>query len=215
MLDKLHEVKNYQFTFSPFFLVNLFVNLVVFDNKTVAADNLTCKSKMEEMDDTRNCPVCLEAFDIENTLPRILPCSHSACERCLGELLKNRKTLVCPQCRKKHAAKSGLISFPENKYISRNLKTNAKLQGGDQFNMCPDHERQLSLYCKGEKCLRDICQLCLLNSHKDHDVVDIIQEGKDRVECLKRFAEKCKVGLLDAKEIVNKSCKESVMKLIE
>ena len=51
-----------------------------------------------------------------------------------------------------------------------------------EFKQCPQHARDLSLYCKNTSCAKDICQLCILESHKSHDVIDILQESARKVK---------------------------------
>ncbi|KAF8411738.1 hypothetical protein HHK36_004296 [Tetracentron sinense] len=45
------------------------------------------------------CPVCLQVYNNEETIPRVLSCGHSACEACLT-LLPQRfpNTIRCPAC---------------------------------------------------------------------------------------------------------------------
>lgn len=54
------------------------------------------------------CPVCLQPYDEAATVPRVLPCGHSACERCLGLLPSppaHPNTVRCPACNQ-------LVRFP-------------------------------------------------------------------------------------------------------
>ncbi|XP_024972993.1 uncharacterized protein LOC112511550 isoform X2 [Cynara cardunculus var. scolymus] len=46
------------------------------------------------------CPVCLQPFDGESTIPRVLACGHSSCEACLLQLPKPPfpRTIRCPAC---------------------------------------------------------------------------------------------------------------------
>ncbi len=46
--------------------------------------------KMADQDDITSCTVCFEDFDLEQHLPRILPCFHSLCTLCVQNMLKNR-----------------------------------------------------------------------------------------------------------------------------
>lgn len=41
------------------------------------------------------CPICLDIFDD----PRLLPCSHTFCYRCLHDTGHSRSNLICPVCR--------------------------------------------------------------------------------------------------------------------
>ncbi|CAI9266659.1 unnamed protein product [Lactuca saligna] len=53
------------------------------------------------------CPVCLQPFDGESTIPRVLACGHSTCETCLIDLPKPPfpRTIRCPAC-------TQLVSYP-------------------------------------------------------------------------------------------------------
>ncbi|KAF5818330.1 putative [Myosin heavy-chain] kinase transcription factor WD40-like family [Helianthus annuus] len=51
--------------------------------------------------ETAECPVCLQEFSGEKTIPRVLGCGHSVCECCLVELPKPAafpNTIRCPAC---------------------------------------------------------------------------------------------------------------------
>lgn len=43
-----------------------------------------------------DCDICLELFDSSERRPKVLPCGHTYCLRCLGELRKK----ACPADRK-------------------------------------------------------------------------------------------------------------------
>ncbi|CAD5313385.1 unnamed protein product [Arabidopsis thaliana] len=52
------------------------------------------------------CPVCLQSYDGESTVPRVLACGHTACEECLTNLPKKfPDTIRCPAC-------TVLVKFP-------------------------------------------------------------------------------------------------------
>ena len=112
----------------------------------------------DEVDDTANCLVCYEEFEGSGDhLPRILPCSHTFCEKCLGSLFQFfTNTLNCPQCRVRHkGGRQGVKTFPQNKYILRNLKdkkesrstaTTTTSEGTKgslsfDFDQCKEHSR--------------------------------------------------------------------------
>ena len=67
-------------------------------------------------DEITNCSVGFEYYGIEGCQPRLLPCTHTACESCLQMLLREN-SVICPRCRKKHNADNGIRTFPLNKYI--------------------------------------------------------------------------------------------------
>ncbi|KFK44267.1 hypothetical protein AALP_AA1G236000 [Arabis alpina] len=52
------------------------------------------------------CPVCLQCYDGDYTVPRVLACGHTACEECLINLPKKfPNTIRCPAC-------TVLVKFP-------------------------------------------------------------------------------------------------------
>lgn len=52
------------------------------------------------------CPVCLQNYDGDSTVPRVLSCGHSACESCLSKLPERFPlTIRCPAC-------TQLVKFP-------------------------------------------------------------------------------------------------------
>ncbi|PON91546.1 Guanine nucleotide-binding protein, beta subunit [Trema orientale] len=52
------------------------------------------------------CPVCLQNYDGDSTIPRVLACGHSACQDCLLKLPQRyAQTIRCPAC-------TQLVKFP-------------------------------------------------------------------------------------------------------
>lgn len=69
------------------------------------------------------CPFCLEMF----TKPKLLPCGHTFCQPCLGQLAANGRrpgsTLSCPLCMKEMVIpESGMAGFPDNEFVERIMK---------------------------------------------------------------------------------------------
>ena len=126
------------------------------------------------------CQICLEDFEESGDhVPRILPCSHSLCEKCLKQLIKtfvHGKSVECPECRKKHQVTHDVKTFPQNKYIVVNLKQKQKEL---EVVKCKEHGRELTLYCRRYECQKAICSKCLTASHREHDVVDIEEKQKE------------------------------------
>ena len=144
----------------------------------------------EDGDDLTNCPVCFEEYTEKGGhVPRLLPCSHTICEKCLEELIHNNK-VDCPECRIKHEATSGKRSFPQNKYIITHLhriqkeekKNDSKARSGS-LEKCPEHDREKTLFCREPECLEPVCPICLARFHKQHKYVDI-EAQKEKCEPL-------------------------------
>ena len=67
-----------------------------------------------------NCPICLEEY-VE---PKVLPCLHNVCKKCLKEML-HRHTLSfhCPICRAVcPVPERGVDGFPTNDYLARLIR---------------------------------------------------------------------------------------------
>ena len=163
---------------------------------------------------TLTCQVCFEDFtDKEEHLPRILPCSHTLCEKCLGQLIGGNK-LCCPECRLDHKAENGVRSFPQNKYILDNIQQKeSTIQSEPQ---CREHGKALVLYCNELRCRKCICLTCLTNMHVGHRVTEI--EDKNKLVLFSKIAtqmdqlESSKNSLMAAKEELEKNSEASIAK---
>ncbi len=141
--------------------------------------------------DVTTCPVCLDEYaESDAHTPRMLPCTHTACDQCLRKLLKGNTELKCPECREPHFAPMGAKSFPQNKYIVghcwvRPGKDTFDFKAGDlakrddgvarrsdKGEICQQHKEKFAFFCKDASCYKFICQVCLTSNHKDHDFVD-------------------------------------------
>ena len=125
-----------------------------------------------------SCQVCFEDFEEDGDhVPRLLPCTHTLCHTCIGQLIQEG-TIECPECREKHEAKVKEKSFPMNKYILTqiNRKSSQEQSTAYEFQKCEEHGKELNLFCKEPECGKSICRLC---HHKRHDVVDIEEQEKE------------------------------------
>ena len=138
----------------------------------------------EEINDITTCPVCFETYDLNGDhVPRILPCFHTLCGKSLVELLQDKKTLLCPECRVKHTTNDGLKAFPQNKYIIEHIRKIEEVQE-NKFEKCKEHSRDLSLFCQNAECKRPICQLCMIKEHRSHEVEDMAKVLWERLSTL-------------------------------
>ena len=114
-----------------------------------------------------SCVVCMEDYDEDGHIPRLLPCTHTLCENCVKQLIRNQR-LECPECRAKHDEKNEEKSFPQNKYLLvqiRKKKTDTK-EDQPVLDQCKKHGKELVLYCLEEVCQTPICVSCLKADHK-------------------------------------------------
>ena len=133
-----------------------------------------------------SCVVCFEEYqEIGDQVPKLLPCTHTACESCIKDLIRN-KILVCPVCRMEHKAPNKEKSFSQNMYI-------LDMIGRKQIHQrCEDHGKDLLLFCSDDPCQKPICLSCLKTDHKGHEWVEIEEREK---EMLLKEARKIKIYL--------------------
>ena len=141
------------------------------------------------------CQICFEAFEENGShVPRILPCSHTLCEKCLSELINNDK-IECPECKQPYDAREGGKSFPQNRYILTTIKRQPSGKRRGKHGNCPQHpSEELTLFCQNALCGKAICPECLSTKHQGHTVVGIknhcIAEVNDVTKTLKCNMEK-------------------------
>lgn len=141
------------------------------------------------------CEICLELYDSEEHIPRILQCGHSLCEQCLRllKLFDSEGNLsvdnpLCPKCR-------APITLTRLDLVSKNfsLIENAVKK---KVIYCPQHEDlglEAILYCL--KCKVYVCAKCIATSHNAHEFEDLdrrVRKVKETVQDLKLTAEEQK-----------------------
>ena len=158
----------------------------------------------ENVDYVTNCPVCFEAYQVSGeNVPKLLPCSHSLCKKCLRKLLPSDGELKCPQCRcplcrNKCKKNKDERSFPENQYIVTYLKYKTEKEKEDG-NKCPKHQKELNLFCNAPECKCLTCTKCMKEDHKDHDFV-VVDVQKEKNESLVSDIKSLKEGIESKRE---------------
>ncbi|XP_078602849.1 E3 ubiquitin-protein ligase TRIM71-like [Branchiostoma floridae x Branchiostoma japonicum] len=118
------------------------------------------------------CPVCQNIFDN----PRVLPCLHTFCARCLDKWRKGKSQFTCPTCRQQVSLQGeDVTSLPPNFYINSLLDFRA-LQSREQVRiqcqMCESGAR-VAGSCKD--CNFFLCKNCIgihgkIPALKDHHI---------------------------------------------
>ena len=126
------------------------------------------------------CGICSEDFSLEGDhVPRILPCSHTFCEKCIGTILdsnpENANLLECPVCKDKHPVSKGARTFPQNQYIQPVLKKKIITYKVGNEEVCGNHGRVITLFCNNPECQMNICNVCMFEEHRNHNFVDLPQ----------------------------------------
>lgn len=138
------------------------------------------------MNENTHCPVCFEEFDLTQHIPRIFPCFDTIYQTRIIDLLgKTQTQLTCPLCRSVHQShKKGYKAFQQNKYILVNLQlkdSKPKKESTSeelQHLRCKKHNRDLTVFCENETCMKSICSRCLTLEHKLHKIINIEDQHK-------------------------------------
>ena len=153
----------------------------------------------ENIDDAKNCPVCFEAYQVSGeNVPKLLPCSHSLCKKCLKGLKPCRGEFKCPQCRYKWRNNRDENSFPENQYIVSLLQYKTEKEKEDG-NKCPKHQRELNLFCNAPECKCLTCTKCMNEDHWNHEFL-VVDVQKERSEALMNNIKSMKEDLESKRE---------------
>ena len=118
-------------------------------------------SSLVVVPDNLKCSICFELFSD----PRLLPCLHTYCLKCLQRLVSDQKShLNCPQCRAKHEIpKDGVATYLSDLSILPELEV-AKGQGQKKIcGFCTTSEVAVG-YCND--CGEYLCQYCQDVMHK-------------------------------------------------
>ncbi|XP_056416336.1 E3 ubiquitin-protein ligase TRIM13 [Hyla sarda] len=124
---------------------------------------------MEVLEEELTCPVCCSLYED----PRVLPCAHNFCKKCLEGVLEGnsrpiwRPSFKCPTCRKEISTMG--VNSPQVNYLLKGIveKYN-KMKATPKTLVCKVHDSQpLNIFCSTD--LKLICGFCATNGkHKDH-----------------------------------------------
>nr|XP_006811545.1 PREDICTED: E3 ubiquitin-protein ligase TRIM56-like [Saccoglossus kowalevskii] len=142
------------------------------------ASNIGATSHKQLMDDIDKkillCPICQERF----TSPKILPCVHTFCEKCLKSWVeKKHGQLTCPSCRKPHAVPPGGVrALNNNLFVNEMLEMFCNVKIGQGVLKCDVCASAASFWCKD--CAEFVCQDCSVPHNrmrvtKNHKVITV------------------------------------------
>ena len=105
----------------------------------------------KQLDDVTECSVCKEMY----TDPRLLPCGHTFCRRCIDGLSKP----ACPVCRKQFTlSNNGAGDLSPDYTINRLLQLKESSSGCDICSGGNDGMKVATVHCVD--CQQKLCQTC-------------------------------------------------------
>jgi len=142
-----------------------------------------------QLDDITECPICTEVY----TDPRVLPCVHTYCLKCIREWSKGKHPgdeLACPLCRKEFTLSSnGVDDLPRNVFVTNLLEikqltsVESKTSGCEACSDSGEEATEVkvaTVYCV--ECQQKLCQACK-EEHKKfritsrHKIVELGSES--------------------------------------
>ena len=122
----------------------------------------------KQLDDITECPICTEVY----TDPRVLPCVHTYCLKCIETWSKDKQPgdkLACPLCRKEFSLPSnGCGDLPKNFFVANFLQMKELSSVESKTSPCEacsggeesesEVQNVASVYCV--ECQLKLCQNC-------------------------------------------------------
>ena len=138
---------------------------------------------LKKLEEQLTCPVCEKRFE----QPRMLPCLHSFCLRCLA-IQRDDYLISCPSCRQQTPLPSkDPAKFPPAFIVNNLLGLHKLLQvsGSKQTSCDKCRKGQAASYCK--QCALFLCQTCVdqhnmwIDHHKLTGVEDVASNANQLI----------------------------------
>ena len=135
------------------------------------------------------CAICLEYLRD----PKLLPCLHSYCKRCLLGVKPNGNQIKCPKCRSCHKIPyGGMEGFPQDQVLANSLQM-IEFQSNDKkkaipCNMCTEDD-PATAHCS--TCGNFLCEFCLKYhkrqvNYRSHKTISLDELDKESIRSLDR-----------------------------
>ncbi|KAM6986723.1 tripartite motif-containing 13 [Aplochiton taeniatus] len=170
---------------------------------------------MELLEEDLTCPICCCLFED----PRVLPCSHSFCKKCLEGILDGNRSSAwrppfkCPTCRKE-TSHNGINSLQINYSLRGIVDKFNKIRVMPRMSPCKHHNGQpLNIFCATD--LKLICGFCATtgdhNGHRFCALEDAYEQEKAAFEELFHEMETLRSGdMLSCLETLEASKKKAL-----
>ncbi|XP_070540314.1 uncharacterized protein [Ptychodera flava] len=140
------------------------------------------KKLMNEIDDKiLLCPICMNRF----TSPKILPCFHTFCQKCLTDWVQNNEgRLGCPNCKQQWPLPSaGASEIDDNRFLNDLIEVINNFSEDSTKPSCEICQKVAKVWCKdcGQYFCADECLKAhkVVRSLKDHQLMTIEEYNKE------------------------------------
>ena len=153
------------------------------------AEDIVCKEKsLEELERDITCSICQEHY----TEPKVLPCLHYYCKKCILKLALRRGTsqpFSCPECRKETTLPEGGVDELKTAFFIHHFKsmysTVERVRGKVKCEGCTDSGDKAEALCR--QCAVFICKECIkqhkrMKAFSSHDVdsLEDLKQGRTK-----------------------------------
>uniref|UniRef100_A0A8C5WFX4 Uncharacterized protein n=1 Tax=Leptobrachium leishanense TaxID=445787 RepID=A0A8C5WFX4_9ANUR len=143
-----------------------------------------------DLRDELTCSICLNIY----TYPVTLPCGHSFCRTCIGDVLDTQEgsgAYKCPECRAESQERPALVKNRKLRNIAENIRsTHPEQEEGHKWPAGRYFETPVLEYycCEDTAC---ICVSCsLAGEHRGHQVETLNEASEKKKEKLKNILQK-------------------------
>ncbi|VDI37408.1 Hypothetical predicted protein [Mytilus galloprovincialis] len=119
------------------------------------------------------CGICTEIYDEDVHVPKLLPCLHTLCIKCIITIHKGN-SLTCPLCNKLHNLKKGELSSLPKDNTRRDLTYILQKHKKCDLEKCALCRKSKHLSVKCEKCVMRICLDCQPKHQRKYPMHDIV-----------------------------------------
>ena len=154
------------------------------------------EKSLEKLEQEITCSVCQEYY----TEPKVLPCLHYYCKKCVLKLALRMATgepFSCPECRKDTTLPEGGVDELKTAFFINRLQSEVvalkQVHGKEEVNceMCTDSESKAEAFC--HQCEEYICKECImlhqrLKKFTLHEIVSLKDMKREKV---KKPVKKC------------------------
>ena len=196
--------------------------LIIFPSVIMAVGGSHSKEVQKRVEDEITCPICQEHFDE----PKILPCCHYYCKKCIGRLVLrvgHNRAFACPECRSETVLPHNDPNLLQTAFFVNRMKelhTKMEKAEGKVEALCEQ--------CSGDKatafcrhCTEFICEECVKVHHKmkafsGHVVTSLeeLKKGKSKDILMKKpppptcavHDEQMKIYCFDCNRLIFRDC---------
>ncbi|CAC5424689.1 TRIM2_3 [Mytilus coruscus] len=119
------------------------------------------------------CGICTEVYDECVHVPKLLPCLHTFCIKCIITIHKGN-SLTCPLCNQMHNLKKGELSSLPKDNTRRDLADFLEKHKKCDLEKCAICRKNKHLSVKCETCVMRICSDCQQKHQRKYPMHDFV-----------------------------------------